>query len=175
MTRVLVVDDDEVFARVLAESLQNKGYAVEVVTRFDDVVGVVAETAIDAVLLDLMLGEQSSLPLIPEILAVRPDTRITVVTGFASIATTVQALKLGAVNYLAKPVGVRDVIAALEADAAEPFVEPDSVPTMPLRRVEWEHIQRVLAEHDGNVSAAARSLGIHRRSLQRKLAKRPPN
>ena len=175
MTRVLIVDDDEVFTSVLAESLAAKGYEVAAINRFDEILPSLTDRNYDAMLLDLMMGEASTLNLIQQIIECQPEIRITMVTGYASIASTVQALKLGAVNYLAKPMGVRDVIAALEAENDIPEVDVDALETMPLRRVEWEHIQRVLAEHDGNISAAARSLGIHRRSLQRKLAKRPPN
>jgi two-component system, response regulator RegA len=95
--------------------------------------------------------------------------RIVILTGYASIATAVQAVKLGAVEYLAKPADVEDIVAAL--DGTRPLRAPEGVPSV--KRLAWEHIQRVLQEHDGNVSAAARALGMHRRTLQRKLAKRP--
>ena len=178
MNSILVVDDDEVFTRVLSASLREKGYEVDTVNKLEEILPALQDNQFDTILLDLMLAEQSSLNLITEILQHQPEARITVITGFASIATTVQAMKMGAVGYLAKPVGIRDILTVLHADngadddAAE--IDLQGIRPMPLRRVEWEHIQRVLADHDGNISAAARSLGIHRRSLQRKLLKKPP-
>ena len=178
MNSILVVDDDEVFTRVLSASLREKGYEVDTVNKLEEILPALQDNQFDTILLDLMLAEQSSLNLITEILQHHPEARITVITGFASIATTVQAMKMGAVGYLAKPVGIRDILTVLHADngadddAAE--IDLQGIRPMPLRRVEWEHIQRVLADHDGNISAAARSLGIHRRSLQRKLLKKPP-
>jgi two-component system response regulator RegA len=124
--------------------------------------------------LDLKLGEESGLALIPELLEIRPELRILLLTGYASIATAVEAIKRGAWDYLAKPVDADQVVQALrggghadEEAAAPVFAAP------PLKRLEWEHIQRVLAECDGNISEAARRLGLHRRTLQRKLSKRP--
>ena len=125
------------------------------------------------IVLDLNIGGESGLKLIRPLLDVTPGARILVLTGYASIATAVDAVKLGAVQYLAKPADVDSIVRALRADE---IVLEDRVPDAPMSvdRLEWEHIQRVLAEHDGNISATARALQMHRRTLQRKLA-RPPS
>ena len=125
------------------------------------------------VVLDLNIGGESGLKLIRPLLDASPGARILVLTGYASIATAVDAVKLGAIQYLAKPADVDSIVRALRADEV---VLEDRVPDAPMSvdRLEWEHIQRVLAEHDGNISATARALQMHRRTLQRKLA-RPPS
>lgn len=131
------------------------------------------ETNVRHVVLDLNLNGSSGLALIPELLANNPDCRIVVLTGYASIATAVDAVKLGAVQYLAKPVEIEAILSAFEEDDGPDFDLPVSEELLSVDRLEWEHIQRVLYEHDGNVSATARALKMHRRTLQRKLAKRP--
>ena len=126
--------------------------------------------------LDLNLGEQSGLQLIAPLRALQPQATLLVLTGYASIATTVQAMRMGADNYLAKPADSAAVLRALDDEALQAL--PDASATevfqpMSVSRMEWEHIQRVLNEHGGNVSATARALNMHRRTLQRKLAKKP--
>lgn len=176
--RLLIVDDDAVFVRVLARALGARGYQVSVAQSAAAARDAARAERPDAIVLDLKLGEENGLALIPELLGIVPRTRILLLTGYASIATAVEAIKRGAHDYLAKPVDADAVVRALaEGDARDPLAEtsapppPDAPP--PLRRLEWEHIQRVLAECDGNISEAARRLGLHRRTLQRKLAKRP--
>jgi two-component system response regulator RegA len=125
-------------------------------------------------LVDLRMPGMSGLDVVRELHAIDPTTRIVVLTGYGSIATALDAVRLGAVHYLTKPAEVDEILAAFARDRppapdAEPTYEPPS-----LGRVEWEHINRVLADCGGNISQAARVLGIHRRSLQRKLAKYPP-
>jgi two-component system response regulator RegA len=120
---------------------------------------------------DLKLPGDSGLAVISKLKALSPGTRAVVLTGFASIATAVEAIKLGAVHYLAKPVDGDQVIEALTRDSGHPDMSAWQPPS--LARLEWEHIQRVLAEHRGNISATARALRMHRRTLQRKLSKRP--
>ena len=105
-------------------------------------------------------------------LEVVPDCRVVVLTGYSSIATAVQAIKLGAVNYLCKPADAEEILAALSQEEADPGAEVAEHPPS-INRLTWEHIQKVLQEHDGNISATARALGMHRRTLQRKLQKRP--
>lgn len=173
--RVLVVDDDQAFAHMLKRTLVRHGMTVHETHDSTAALACIQANTIDAVLLDLMLGDESGLLLIEPMLMAHPEVRIVVLTGYASIPTTVQALKLGAHNYLAKPVGAHEVIAALEGDEVASNHDMTESKPMSLKRLEWEHIQRVLAEHDGNVSATADSLGMHRRSLQRKLFKKPPN
>lgn len=167
---VLLVEDDEGFACVLARALRARDYAVDVVAGVADAIEVARRAPPDAAIVDLKLGNDSGLQLVPELLALRADMRVLVLTGYASIATAVQTVKLGATDYLAKPAELDEILAALHGERPPPT---DSVQAPSVRRLEWEHIQRVLAEHDGNISETARALRMHRRTLQRKLAKRP--
>lgn len=168
---ILLIDDDVVFAGVLARGLQRRGHQPLLAHDAAEALLAIARLP-DAVILDLNLAGESGLRLLPELLAIAPQVRILVLTGYASIATAVDAVKLGAVNYLAKPATVDDILAALGSVQPDPAREL-CVTTMSLRRVSWEHLQRVLAEHDGNISATARALNMHRRTLQRMLAKKP--
>ncbi|PIQ36368.1 MAG: two-component system response regulator [Lysobacterales bacterium CG17_big_fil_post_rev_8_21_14_2_50_64_11] len=171
--RILVIDDDDAFRSTLARALTRRGYQVD--NAADGASGVsAAKTAMpDAIVLDLKLGQDNGLSLIRSLLGSCPDARIVLATGYASIATAVDAVRRGAWGYLPKPFTIDALLAAFEdPDADGPPPEPvDSPPS--LRRLSWEHIQRMLAEADGNVSAAARLLGIDRRTLQRRLHKRP--
>lgn len=170
--RILVVDDDPVYAQTLAHSLRRRGHTAETATDGDAALHTLAGKPFDAVILDLRLATESGLHLIAPLKAAWPQTRILLLTGYASIATAVEAIKLGAIHYLAKPAGVEEIMAALgRAEGDADAVLPDE--PLSLDRLEWEHIQKVLAEHDGNLSATARALKMHRRTLQRKLAKRP--
>jgi two-component system response regulator RegA len=172
--RAILIDDDEVFSAVLARALAARGFAVDTAADGGRALALVREKAPDFAVLDLKLGAENGLALIPELLAARPSLRILLLTGYASIATAVEAIKRGAHDYLAKPVDADQVVQALLGDGSRD-VEAPPPPTHapPLKRLEWEHIQRVLAECDGNISEAARRLGLHRRTLQRKLSKRP--
>ncbi len=175
--QILLVEDDETFARVMMKALQSREYHVSHAASLDD-----AEKLLDAgqfaySILDLNLGGETSLKLIPRLKQLYPDIRILILTGYASIATAVEAIKLGADNYLAKPADTDEILSALllgEAEEKQAEI-PDtaSLETMSVRRLEWEHIQKVLLENDGNISATARQLKMHRRTLQRKLQKRP--
>ena len=169
--RILVVDDDPVFAEALAQALRRRGQTVAVAHDGDAALARAAE-GLDAAVLDLRLAADSGLRLIAPLKAARPELRILLLTGYASIATAVEAIKLGAVHYLAKPAGADEILAALGREEGDAAVAPAEEP-MSVDRLEWEHIQKVLAEHDGNLSATARALKMHRRTLQRKLAKRP--
>ena len=171
MHTLLIIDDDDTFAAVLARSLSRRGFSVQHAANPVAALAAVA-TPPDGIVLDLNLAGDSGLRLLPQLLQRAPAARLLVLTGYASIATAVEAVKLGAVNYLAKPATVDDILAALGQVAPNPALAIGSQP-MSLKRVSWEHLQRVLAEHGGNVSATARALGMHRRSLQRMLAKRP--
>lgn len=169
---LLVIDDDPVFNRVLSRVMRQRGFRVLGAHDADDALALASRHDPEFVVLDLNLGGQSGLKLIQPLLALNPDVRILVLTGYASIATAVDAVKLGAVQYLAKPAEADAIVRALCADEV---VLADAVSDTPMSmdRLEWEHLQRVLAEHDGNISATARALRMHRRTLQRKLAKRP--
>ena len=168
----LVVDDDDAFRDVLAAALRRRGYAVEVAADAANGLDQARREAPDDAVIDLRLGDDSGLGLIEPLLALNPAVRIVVLTGFASIATAVQAIKLGAVHYLTKPADAAEIIAAFGRDAGDAAVDLAARPT-PLDQLAWEHIQNTLAACDGNVSVAARRLGLHRRTLQRKLLKRP--
>lgn len=173
---VLIVDDEERFADTLARALTRRGFRASFVTTAQDALDAVRAGAPDAALVDLRIGADDGLALVRPLREAAPAMRIIMLTGYGSIATAVKAIKLGADDYLAKPVTAATVAAALargEVPATEaPRVPPSTEPMSP-RRLEWEHIQRVLTEHDGNISATARTLKMHRRTLQRKLAKRP--
>jgi two-component system response regulator RegA len=171
----LLVDDDELYARTLQRSLARKGIETEIAFDAATALALAREHAPDFALVDLKLGADSGLALIEPLRGVRADMRILLVTGYASVATAVESIKRGADDYLPKPATVPTILRALGLEApAESSGTPSADDTMtPLSRLEWEHIQQALAETDGNISAAARLLGMHRRSLQRKLAKRP--
>lgn len=170
---VLLVDDDEVFVRVLARALGARGLTVTTAGSRASALAAARETSPDFVVLDLKLGDDNGLVLIPELLALHPETRILLLTGYASIATAVEAIKRGAWDYLAKPVDADQVLQAMRSDSRGGDESALTFAAPPLKRLEWEHIQRMLAECDGNISEAARRLGMHRRTLQRKLSKRP--
>ena len=160
---ILLVEDDAVFASVLARSLQRRGHRVVLAADVVQARERLSGQAFTHAILDL---KESSLPLIPELLAVLPDLQILVLTGYASIQTAVQAVKLGAINYLCKPADTDTILQALQR--GEPDEEaPLAGQPLSVDRLEWEHIQRVLAEHDQNISATARALGMHSRTLQR--------
>lgn len=170
--RLLIVDDDEMFCHVLSRALTRRGFEVMVAHDADQALSIAVQFMPTMATLDLKLEHSSGLKLLPELLSAVPNCRIVVLTGYSSIATAVEAIKLGAINYLCKPADADDVMAAFEHSDADPNVElADNPPS--INRITWEHIQKVLQEHDGNISATARALGMHRRTLQRKLQKRP--
>ncbi|WJF90162.1 response regulator transcription factor [Paraburkholderia bonniea] len=171
----LVIDDDEVFAGILARGLTRRGYVVEQAHSASEALRLAQQATFGQITIDLHLGNDSGLTLIAPLRDLQPDSRMLVLTGYASIATAVQAVKEGADNYLAKPANVETILSALQSEASELQADAALEHPVPLSvaRLEWEHIQRVLAEHAGNVSATARALNMHRRTLQRKLAKRP--
>lgn len=169
---ILVIDDDPAFNRVLTRALGQRGFTVFGAQEAETALALAHEHEPEYVVLDLNIDGSSGLRLIDPLLAANPDCRILVLTGYASIATTVDAIKLGAIQYLAKPADVDAILKALQAGDV---IIDDELNTSPMSidRLEWEHIQRVLGENDGNISATARALKMHRRTLQRKLAKRP--
>ena len=170
--QILVIDDDSAFNRVLSRALKNRGYAVASAHSAEEAAALIPATRAGQAVLDLNIAGTSGLTLIAPLLAANPACRIVVLTGYASIATAVEAIKLGATHYLAKPTDVDAILAAFEATSPQADFRPPSQP-LSVDRLEWEHIQRVLKEHDGNISSTARALRMHRRTLQRKLMKRP--
>jgi len=169
--RILIIDDDEVFAQTLARSFRRREIESEVALNLSSAI-TAAKSPFDSVLLDLRLGEESGLSILEDMRKAQPEARILILTGFSSIATVVEAIKLGADNYLPKPAGAEQILRALAASPYDLAADiPEQAPS--LDRLEWEHIQRVLSSNDGNISASARELGMHRRTLQRKLSKRP--
>ncbi|MCG9026632.1 response regulator [Laribacter hongkongensis] len=175
MPTLLLIDDDPVFLTMLARSLKRRGW--DSLSAHDEAEALSLLAAppagIDGVLLDLNLAGCSGLRLIGPVREALPTVPVVVLTGYASIATAVDAIKLGATQYLAKPADTTAILAALAARAPETGQAPPPEQTMSLKRLSWEHVQRVLAEHDGNISATARALHMHRRTLQRMLQKRP--
>lgn len=171
---ILLVEDDEVFARVICRAMRQRGYEIEHSFTLADALLKMDHQIFDQAILDLNLDGHSSLPLIPALKTINPEMRILVLTGYASIATAVDAIKLGATNYLAKPADADEILAALVQDSDDHMGDASGIQEpMSVRRLEWEHIQKVLKENDGNISETARQLKMHRRTLQRKLQKRP--
>jgi two-component system response regulator RegA len=174
-TSILLVDDDDVFRERLARAFRDRGLTVVEAGDHERALAALGDSGPTYALVDLRLPSGSGLDIVRAIAARSPSTVTIVLTGYGSIATALEAVKLGAAHYLTKPAGADDILASFArvTDGAEaPLeIEDDDVPS--LDRVEWEHINRVLADSGGNVSEAARRLGIHRRSLQRKLGKRP--
>ncbi|WP_429498337.1 response regulator transcription factor [Robbsia andropogonis] len=171
----LIIDDDTTFADILGRSLTRRGYTVHQANDAARALELADEMDFGRITVDLHLGQDSGLTLIAKLRELQPDALILVLTGYASIATAVQAVKDGADNYVSKPANVETILAAMNEDATLEQADAALENPAPLSvaRLEWEHIQRVLAEHEGNISATARALNMHRRTLQRKLSKRP--
>lgn len=175
---VLLVDDDERLRSRMARAFEERGYEAQQADGYDAAVAIASDESTELAVVDLRMPGKSGLEVVRELHRIDPATKIVVLTGYGSIATALEAMRLGATHYLTKPADVDEVIASFDrnqaegADTTEPAegIEPE---TPSLARVEWEHIQRVLTDCDGNITKAAERLGIHRRSLQRKLAKFP--
>lgn len=169
---LLLVDDDRTFCDVMQRALIRRGFRVALAHGVSEALDCARSDPPSYAVIDLRMPGDSGLSLIPALRALSERVRIVVLTGYASVATAVEAIKLGATYYLAKPVNADEVVAAFGRDSGNPHAAV-AVRPLSVERLEWEHIQRVLAEHDGNISSTARSLNMHRRTLQRKLAKRP--
>jgi len=170
--QLLLVDDDETFCSVLKSALEKRNFNVSVANNIKQGITLAEETEPEYAVIDLRIGNDSGLEMVKKLISLDDNTHIVMLTGFASIATAVEAIKLGAIHYLTKPANTDEIVSALhrnEGDSSVPIKEnPLSV-----KRLEWEHLQTVLMQHEGNISAAARALKMHRRTLQRKLDKRP--
>jgi two-component system response regulator RegA len=172
--KLLIVEDDANFAEALARAMQKRGVTVEMAHNATGALAVAEFFAPSHAVVDLKLPGESGLQLIGALLQRWPSLVIVVLTGYASVATAVEAVRLGARHYLAKPANADEVLAALLRDTPDATLAITAEP-LSVARLEWEHIQKVLAENDGNISATARALKMHRRTLQRKLDKHAPN
>ena len=168
---LLLVEDDEAFARTLRRSFERRGYVVHGAASLAAVTALLGSVTPTHAVVDLKLGQESGLAVVRHLHAALPDLLIVVLTGFASIATAVEAIKLGASYYLAKPSNTDDIEAAFERAEGNADAPLDARPTS-IKTVEWEHIHQTLVETDFNISETARRLGMHRRTLARKLEKR---
>ena len=168
---LLLVDDDAVFVDALSRALSRRGYEVTTAASVDEALVLANDNPPEFAVVDLKMPGDSGLVLVKALKALDEQTRSVMLTGYSS-TTAVEAIKLGATHYLAKPADADDIIAAFTKEDGDAQT-PVSDNPITVERLEWEHIQKVLAEHEGNVSATARALRMHRRTLQRKLAKRP--
>ena len=185
---LLIVDDDGVFRERLGRAFARRGFEVRTAGDYDEAVALSREESAELAVVDLrMPGRKSGLDVVRALKRIDEMTRVVILTGYGSIATTVTAMRLGATSYLPKPADADDIILAFERGEREPSAQEVSevsgisrktadstIGTPTLARAEWEHIHRILADCDGNISETARRLGIHRRSLQRKLQKFAP-
>ena len=172
---ILLVDDTFVLQERLSTAMEQRGFRVETAGNYEEAIDVFRKRPTELAVLDLRMPGKSGLELLRKLLQLAPDTRIIILSGFGSIPASIDAVRAGAVNFLSKPADADDILSAfMRGD--EPSVPDGAVafPAPSLARNEWEHIHRVLSDCGGNISEAARRLGIHRRSLQRKLRKRAP-
>lgn len=170
--QVLIVDDDGPFRERLARALEQRGVVCCAVSTGTEAVAQLKATEFDGAILDLRMPAMSGLELVAALIAVRPSISVVLLTAYGSIATALEAVRLGARDFLVKPADADTILAALDGRRPQREQAPPEVPT--LDRVEWEHIGRVLADCGGNITQAARLLGLDRRTLQRKLGKYPP-
>ncbi len=178
MADILIVDDDSAFLTTLTRMMQRQGHQIHAVDTVSAAQDLIDTTRFSRAILDLNLQGDSGLKLLTYLVERQPACRVVILTGYASIATTVEAMKHGACDYLCKPATLPDILKSLALDTDETETDTmlsDHYDTMSPKRIEWEHIQRTLMEHDGNISATARALNMHRRTLQRKLQKKPVN
>ncbi len=168
---LLLVDDDVDFLNALSHAMQKRGYLVTLANSAESAFELAMIEPPEFAVVDLKMSGNSGLVLVRQLASLEAGTKIVVLTGFANITTAIEAIKLGATHYLAKPVDADEIVAAFKKQSGDADIELSSSPVS-IDRLEWEHIHRVLAENDGNISATARSLNMHRRTLQRKLGKK---
>jgi two-component system response regulator RegA len=169
----LIVDDDAVLRERLAHAFQRRGYTVYTASNHAEGLATARKESPELAVIDLRMPGPSGLELLRDLKAIDPETKVVVLTGYGSIATTIDAMKLGAIYYLQKPADPEQILAAFSKDEVVSQVGDDPEPAS-LERIKWEHINRVLEDCGGSVSEAARRLKLHRRTLQRMLQKYPP-
>lgn len=169
---LLLVDDDPIYCSVLGQALQKRDYSVSIAHDLETGIQIARNIHPEYAVIDLRIGHESGLEMVKMLTELDEGIHIVVLTGFASIATAVESIKLGATHYLTKPADTDEIIEALNKREGDTNISLKERP-LSVKRLEWEHLQKVLMEHNGNISAAARALGMHRRTLQRKLDKRP--
>jgi two-component system response regulator RegA len=169
---LLLVDDDVIFCEVLGKALGRRGFNVILAHSVDEATNLLRDRIPDYAVVDLRMPGPSGLELVTRLTASNPSVRTVILTAYASIATAIEAIKLGATHYLTKPANADEIVAVLKREEGDTSA---AIPDRPLSvsRLEWEHLQKILNECDGNISVAARRLGMHRRTLQRKLQKKP--
>jgi len=172
ITDFLIVDDDPTLASMLERVLQRRGFSTRSASNTTQALQLASNSSFAKAIVDLKLGSDSGLQLIRELKLRQPEMAIVMLTGYSSISTAVEAVKSGAINYLCKPADADEILAAFGSLIQPSAVEQTYTP-ISIDRLEWEHIQKILQENNGNISATARALGMHRRTLQRKLHKRP--
>ncbi|HTY64104.1 MAG TPA: response regulator [Acidobacteriota bacterium] len=172
---VLIIDDDVIFRTRLSRAFEHRGWEVHGAGDLNSALGAASEISPDLVIIDLRMPGESGIEVVRRLRDLDSTVSIIMLTGYGSIATALEAIMSGANHYLTKPVDVDQILATYENIRSSPSSDTPSPETVPsLARVEWEHIQRILTDCGGNITQTAKLLGIHRRSLQRKLSKRPP-
>lgn len=169
---LLLVDDDPTLCEVLSRALTRRGFAVSMAHNADEAAACAHSNPPEFAVVDLKMPGASGLAVVKMLKQLDAATRIVVLTGYASVATAVEAIKLGATHYLAKPADADEIVKAFDRDRGDPAAAFAAEP-LSVERLEWEHLQKVLTDHGGNISATARALHMHRRTLQRKLSKKP--
>ncbi len=170
--KILLVDDDESFCFIMQRAFTRRNIHCDIYQSTDKAIEAMKYTPYSKAIVDLKIAQDSGLVLIKTLKILNPEICIIMLTGYSSVSTAVEAIKLGALNYLCKPVDIDEILHAFDETALDEVPTPPTLPPS-LDRLEWEHIQKTLLAHNGNISATARELGMHRRTLQRKLTKRP--
>jgi two-component system, response regulator RegA len=171
--QLLIVDDDPTYCAVLARAFEARDFVVQCANTGASAIRMADEQPPEYAIVDLKLPDMSGLKLVQRLKQVDPHTNVVVATGYGSIATAIEAVKLGATHYVTKPSNAEVIMQAFDPRGGNVDIDVDFQPPS-VDRIEWEHIQRILAQHDGNISATARALNMHRRTLQRKLYKHAP-
>jgi two-component system response regulator RegA len=173
---ILIADDDLTLRERLGRAFRSRGYEVRLAGSHGEALELARQESPELAVVDLRMPGPSGLELVRDLLALDAETRVVVLTGYGSIATALDAVRLGAVHYLQKPADADEILAAFARDGSEPLATLSSEFDAPsLERVKWEHISRVMSDCGGNISEAARKLKLHRRTLQRILQKYPPS